>query len=482
MGASPVIDLNTQLVAQRRSFVHDGPPTLAQRQNDLKRLKQAILTHRATLEQAIEADFGRRPHTETALFEILPTLQGIEYLSRNLRRFMRPRRRRVALHFQPARAWVQYQPLGVIGIVSPWNYPLSLSLMPLATAIAAGNRVMLKPSELTPCTGALLAQLLRQLFPPEQVALIPGGPDIGAAFSALPFDHLLFTGSTTVGRQVMRAASDHLVPLTLELGGKSPALITPEFNLIRAARAIALGKLVNAGQTCIAPDYVLVPQDQIEDFVVAYRDAVTAAYPGGCADPAYASIISPRHHARLQALARDAADKGARVIEIGVSNSAAPVPASAPAAADSIHERCLAPTLILDATRDMAVLQEEIFGPVLPVIGYATLDEAIARVNAGPRPLALYVFSDRRGAIERILKHTTSGNVCINDTLLHYAQDDLPFGGVGASGMGAYHGEEGFRALSHAKGVFRQSRLNLSGAARAPFGALTRLTLRWLLR
>jgi len=314
-----------------------------------------------------------------------------------------------------------------------------------------------------------MASMLREIFPEEQVAVVTGGSDVGSAFSALPFDHLVFTGSTDVGRAVMRAASENLVPVTLELGGKSPVIIDRSFSPTRAAKSIAYGKLSNAGQTCIAPDYALVHESEIDSFIAAFDAAVRSAYPAGAGDKGYGAIISQRHYDRLVGLIEDARQKGAKVMDIGA--------ASEPATACT-----LPPTVIVGATPDMTVMQQEVFGPILPIVSYKEIADAIGFINANPRPLALYVFSDRRAAVERILDRTTSGNATINDTLLHYVQDDLPFGGVGPSGMGAYHGEEGFRSLSHAKGVFTQARWNFTGVMRAPFGRLTDLVLNFLLR
>jgi len=461
-------NLTDKLALQRASFLRDGAPPLARRKADLAKLKQALLANREQLANAVSTDFGHRSVYETKILDLMPVIQSINYLSRNLRRWMRPQRRHVAMHFQPASARIEFQPLGIIGIISPWNYPISLLFTPLATAIAAGNRAMIKPSELTPATNAVIISLLREIFPEEQVAVVTGNADIGAAFSALPFDHLIFTGSTSVGRSVMRAASENLVPVTLELGGKSPVIVERGYSMTQAAASIAFGKLANAGQTCIAPDYALVHANDIEAFATAYREAVRGYYPGGTDDPAYASLISTRHHARLSGLIEDARGKGATVIPIG--------------ATDSSRERTLAPTLILNATPDMAVMQDEIFGPILPVIAYNDIEEAIAYVNERPRPLALYFFGSAGNDRDQVLQRTTSGNVTINDTLFHYAVDDLPFGGVGPSGMGAYHGEAGFRTLSHAKGIFQQARWNFTGLLQAPFGRITDLVLAWLLR
>jgi coniferyl-aldehyde dehydrogenase len=467
--ATEAIRLMSIIAGQREAFLREGAPTFEKRRADLLKLKNALLGRRKEFEAAISADFGHRPARETAIMEIMPTVQGIDYLRNKLRSWMRPRRRHVAIWFRPASAKVLYQPLGVIGILAPWNYPAGLCLMPLATAIAAGNRAMVKPSEFTPRTSALLTSMLGEIFSGDEVAVVSGGADLGAAFSALPFDHLIFTGSTEVGRAVMKAASENLVPVTLELGGKSPAIVERGFSLSRAAKSIAYGKLSNAGQTCVAPDYVLVHESEVNAFVAAYRDAVSIAYPGGASDVAYASIVSQRHYDRLTNLVSDAAGKGARIVEIGERTG-------------EQRARTMQPTVILGATSDMTVMQQEIFGPVLPILAYKELGDAIAYVNALARPLALYIFSDHRSTVDSVLARTTSGNVSVNDTLLHYAQDDLPFGGVGASGMGAYHGEEGFRSLSHVKGVFAQSRLSFTGLMRAPFGRTADLILRLMLR
>lgn len=464
-------ELDRILARQCAAFMRGGPPSLQERRADLKKLRAAILARRAAIERALDADFGHRSRHETAAMEMMTLVQGIDYLHRHLRRFMAPARRHVALTFRFARARVEYQPLGVIGIIAPWNYPLSLALMPLATAIAAGNRAMLKPSEFTPETSRLLARMLADTFAEEQVAVVTGDAAVGAAFAALPFDHLLFTGSTAVGRAVMRAASENLVPVTLELGGKSPAIVAPGWAHDRTAASIANGKLANAGQTCIAPDYVMVHADEVKAFAEIYGRAVEALYPDGPASDDYTSIINDRHVDRLRRLIDDARTKGAYIVEVG----------KRPESAQS-RPRTLAPVVILGATGDMAIMQEEIFGPVLPVVTYGTIDEAVAFVNAHPRPLALYYFGGDDADRRKVLSRTTSGNVGINSTLMHYAQDDLPFGGVGASGMGAYHGVEGFRRMSHAKGVYVQGRWNAADLMRAPFGRLADAVLRAMLR
>ncbi|BEN26449.1 MULTISPECIES: coniferyl aldehyde dehydrogenase [Serratia] len=470
-GDDILMTMEQRLAAQRHAFLRDGAPTIAQRKAALRRLRSAILAQRGALTAAVSADFGHRSPYETEILEILVTVQAIDYLLRNLKRFMQPERRHVALPYQAGRAYVQYQPKGVIGVMAPWNYPFSLTFIPLATALAAGNRVMLKPSELTPHTSQLIETMLAALFPADEVAVVTGGPDVGAGFSELAFDHLVFTGSTAIGRQIMQAAGKNLVPLTLELGGKSPAVVAPGAVNARTVNSLAFGKLSNAGQTCIAPDFLLIHQDDVENFIALYDAAVKAFYPDGPTSHDYGAIINDRHYHRLQDLLTDAQARGARIVPVGHRP-------------DSAVERpkTLAPTLIVGAPDDSRIMQEEIFGPLLPIRTYAAFDEAIDVINAGPRPLALYYFGPGGALQDRLLARTTSGNVSVNATLLHFAQDDLPFGGIGPSGMGAYHGVEGFRALSHAKGVFIQSRWRFTDLLRAPFGRLADAVLKVMLR
>jgi coniferyl-aldehyde dehydrogenase len=460
--------LGAILSKQRAAFLRDGPPSVAQRRADLLKLKRALLARRPQFEAAISKDFGYRSAYETRIMEVIPLIQAVNYLRRNLAKWMRPERRRISLHFLPGRARVFYQPVGVVGIVSPWNYPLSLAIMPLLSAIAAGNRAILKPSELTPATSNLLKSMLRDIFPEDQVAVVTGGPEIGAAFTRLPFDHLVFTGSTKVGRTVMKEAAENLVPVTLELGGKSPTLIGPDADIETAAGSVAYGKLANAGQTCIAPDYVLVHEKDAAAFIASYDATAVKLYPEGGGDLNYTSIASGRHYARLRSLLDDAEKKGARVIQSGKS------------VAGDTHK--LPSAIVFNVTDDMAILREEVFGPILPVVTYRTLDEAIAYINRKPRPLALYYFGSSKEDRRKVLTRTISGNVTVNDTLMHYVQNALPFGGVGQSGMGAYHGIEGFKSLSHAKGVFEQSRWNLGGLLRPPFNRTTDMVIRYLLR
>ena len=465
---SPDRDLHATLELQRAAFLRDGPPTLKQRRHDLTKLKEAILARQDQFVAALDSDFGHRARQESLMLDLGSTVGAINYLHGKLRRFMRPERRQVGAIFRPASAKVVYQPLGVIGVVAPWNFPVSLAITPLATTLAAGNRVMLKPSEMTPATTELLAAMLAETFDKEQVAVVTGDAEIGRAFSSLPFDHLFFTGSIPVGRAIMRAASENLVPVTLELGGKSPIIVDEDYSLQTAARRIAYGKCANGGQICTSPDYLLLPKGKTEDFVAAFRREIDTLYPNVSGNPDFTWVLNDRHFARLTGLVEDAKAKGACVVELGARQ-----------ASDS---RQFLPTMLLDVTDEMAVMQEEIFGPILPVVTYDRLEDAIGYVNARPRPLALYFFSDDAESRRRVLERTTSGGVMVNETILHYAQDDLPFGGIGPSGMGAYHGFEGFKTMSHAKAVFQQARFNLADLFRPPFGRVFDFLLGFMLR
>ena len=452
----PGAEAERLLAAQRAAQARDGVPDLAARLASLDKLQAQIKKHRRAFAEAISADFGNRSAAESDLAEIMTALNGIQHAKRHLARWMKPQRRAVHWSFRPSRARVIYQPLGVVGIISPWNYPLMLSLSPICDALSAGNRVMLKPSELTPRVSALLKLMLGEAFPEEQVAVVLGGPEVAQAFSALPFDHLLFTGSTAVGRHVMRAAADHLTPVTLELGGKSPVVVCRDYPLKKAARTIAIGKYLNAGQTCIAPDYVLVPADLAESFAETFLAETRTLYPTIAGNPDYSSIVSDRHYRRLVALIDGARAAGARVLQREDSAAAG--------------ERKLPPTVLLQTTPDMAVMQEEIFGPILPVVPYTDLDQAIQLINGGPRPLALYCFSNDHAVVDGVLNRTVSGGVTVNGTLMHVAQDDLPFGGVGPSGTGAYHGHDGFLRFSHARSVFEISRFSSLERLAPPYG------------
>ncbi|HJM52137.1 MAG TPA: coniferyl aldehyde dehydrogenase [Alphaproteobacteria bacterium] len=462
------------LADQRAAAVREGTPGAAQRRADLDKLLKAVLANQVAIAEAIAADFGHRSPVETALAEVYTTVDTIRHARRHLGRWMRPRRRPVSLPFLPARAQVVYQPLGVVGIISPWNYPFYLALSPLIGVLAAGNRAMIKPSELVPRTADLIENLIADTFAEDQVAVVTGGVTLGEVMAGLPFDHLLFTGSTRVGRLVMRAAAANLTPLTLELGGKSPVIVAPGFDLERAARSIVAGKLLNAGQTCIAPDYVLTPEGTLDALVAQIKLFVARMYPRLGDNPDYSAIVNERHFARLNGLVEDAVDQGAQVIEINPAGEDLTAGGPGPGLK-------LAPKLVIEPSDRMQVMQDEIFGPILPIRSYRVLDDALADVAARPRPLALYYFDSDARRIERVLGETVSGGVSINETLLHVAQEALPFGGVGPSGMGRYHGFDGFESFSHKKGVFRQSRLNGTALMHPPYGKLARTMLKTLI-
>ncbi|MGO8953205.1 MAG: coniferyl aldehyde dehydrogenase [Rhodomicrobium sp.] len=462
--------LSDILSHQRQAFLREGPPPYAERRADIVKLRDAVKNEAEAIASAISADFGNRSRHETLLADVWPVIASARHTLHHLRSWMKPKSVAVGLELLPARARILYQPLGVVGIISPWNYPFQLAIMPLMAALAAGNRAMLKPSELTPRTSEFLASFLGKLYPAEKVATVLGGPEAGAAFAALPFDHLFYTGSTAVGRKVMLAAAQNLTPVTLELGGKSPCIVGEDAALPAAAESIASGKLLNAGQTCIAPDYVLVPEARREEFLNLLQAAVRKLYPSLRTNPDYTSIVNGRHYGRIARYIEEARQRAVRVIEINPANE--PLPAD---------ERKIAPTLLIDPPDDAAVMREEIFGPVLPVKSYGSLDEAIDYVNSHPRPLALYYFGAGRESRDKVLNRTASGGASVNETLMHVVVENLPFGGVGPSGMGAYHGEYGFQTFSHRKGVFLQSPLNGTGLLRPPYGRLAGKMLKFML-
>jgi coniferyl-aldehyde dehydrogenase len=457
-------------LAQLRAAWNAQRPDYGQRMDDLARLRSAFKRRLDGLVDAMSADFGRRSRHESLLTDGMTVLHEIDLVRSRLRRWMRPRGKAVEWTFLPASAEIRYQALGVIGIISPWNYPVNLALIPLVSAIGAGNHVMLKPSEFTPRTSQAMAELLAEVFPADRVATVQGDAQVAADFATLPFDHLLFTGSTPVGRKVMAAAAPNLTPVTLELGGKSPAIIAPGYPLETAAARIAAGKLLNAGQTCIAPDYVLLREQDREPFVAALRAYVARHYPDLRGNADYTSIINARQYTRLQGLVDEARLRGAQVISIPDDS------------AHDIDARVFAPTVVMDAPADSRVLQEEIFGPILPIISVESVDAAIAYINARPRPLALYHFDHDGARTRQVLESCVAGGVSINDCIYHNAQAELPFGGVGPSGMGHYHGHHGFLTFSKQLPVFRQARFSSLSMLRPPYKGLAGFVTRFLTR
>ena len=467
LNTSPLTQL---LQRQRSSYLAAPNPNYATRVEQLTRLKAAILQFQTPLVEALSQDYGHRSIDDSLISDIMPVINNINYSLKNLKKWLKPSARHAGILLAPAKVTVHYQPLGVIGIIVPWNFPVMLSIGPLVTAIAAGNHAMLKMSEFTPATNQVIKQLLAQVFDESHVAVVEGEADIAAQFSALPFDHLLFTGSTTVGRHVMRAAANNLTPVTLELGGKSPVIIAPDMPLEIAVERMIYGKCLNAGQICVAPDYVLCPKTKVDDFIAAYQAKFKAMYGTINHNKDYGSIINTRQFDRLMTVLEDAKAKGARVIS------------ATDEAIDSQHRK-LATQLITHTSEYMLLMQEEIFGPLLPIIGYDSLDEAIQYINHRARPLALYVMSFDEPTQQKILQQTHSGGVCINETVFHVAADDAPFGGIGPSGMGHYHGKEGFLTFSHAKTVLSRGRFNTGKFVHPPYGTfIQRILMKLFLR
>jgi coniferyl-aldehyde dehydrogenase len=435
-------------------------PALAERLDRLARLRAAVSGNEARFEAAISADFGHRSSTETLIAETMFVLGEIRHTTKHLKKWMAPRRVSTALQFMPAKNRLMPQPLGVVGIIAPWNYPLQLTLAPAVGAIAAGNRVMIKPSELVPRFSALLKEVISAKFDASEIVVTGIEDDIAKTFASLPFDHLIFTGSTRVGRLVAEAAGRNLTPITLELGGKSPVIVDRSADLAEAAQRIAYAKLLNAGQTCIAPDYVLVPEASLQDFADKVQANMRTMFGTDPDNKDYTSIVSDRHYARLESLVADAGAKGARIMQAAKPDDAA-----------WKSKRKFPPTIVVGATPDMTIMQEEIFGPLLPVMGYKDAGEPVAYINRHDRPLALYWFGKDEAARDEVLARTVSGGVTVNDCLFHFAQINQPMGGVGASGTGAYHGEWGFDNLSKLKPVFYRSPFNRLADLYPPYGA-----------
>ncbi len=459
-------NLNEILHAQRTAFNANPNSVWDERKNNLVKLGKLINENEPEFQQAIAEDFGHRSFIETTLAEVSVIHGGIKHAIKHTQKWLRTRKAPTALQFQPASNKIMPQPLGVIGIISPWNYPLQLAIMPLIGALGAGNRVMIKPSEYTPRFSILLKSVLSEIFSDDEVYVAVGGVKVAQEFSALPFDHLLFTGSTAVGRIIASAAAKNLTPVTLELGGKSPVIIDESANLRLTIARITNGKLLNAGQTCVAPDYVLMPQHGIEAFSEALIAKAEEFYPKFAGNPDYTSIIADNHYARLQSLLEDAKNKGATLRTAGNDNPQA-----------LAQERRIPLTVVTNCTPDMRIMQEEIFGPLLPIVASETLEDSLQYIQSRERPLALYWFGENKARRDYVLKNTISGGAAINETAWQVVQEDIPFGGIGPSGMGGYHGEYGFRTFSHMKGVFFQSRFSGGKMLFPPYTEKTRKIL-----
>ena len=451
--------LEKQKIQSRRQIY----PSLSMRIDRLDRMLDMMLEYQSRIPEALSEDFGHRPEMLTKFAELAATFDSIHFIKKNLKSWMKPERRKATPPFNlfGAKAYIQYQPVGVVGIISPWNYPFNLTFGPLAVVLAAGNRAMIKPSEYTPRSSSLMKSMINKYFDADEVEVFPGDASVGQEFSSLHFDHLLFTGSTSVAKKVMEAASKNLVPVTLELGGKSPAIIGESADLKKASDRIWNGKLMNAGQTCIAPDYVYVKEDDLGDWMEATNNSISSMYPTIFDNDDYTSVVNEGHYARLDGYIEDAKNKGADVIEINPANES-----------EKSHNK-MVPTIILNATDDMLVMQEEIFGPIMPVKTYNQIDEVVDYINLHERPLGLYYFGNKKSEEEFVMSNTVSGGAALNDVIFQFIQDDLPFGGIGPSGMGNYHGIEGFRTFSHARGVYKQTSFEtVLKLMRPPFGKL----------
>ena len=459
------LEMQAILDRQRAAYLAEGVVSSQTRIDRLERAVQVVKKHQKAFVKAMNEDFGHRSEHQSLFTDIASSIGPLRHAQQNLKRWQKKDKRKVTpgvLALLGARAWIEYQPLGVVGVISPWNFPVNLTFTPLAGVLSAGNRCMIKPSEYTPATSAAMAVGFAEEFDEEEIAVITGGPQTGADFSGLAFDHLLFTGATSVAKHVMRAAAENLVPVTLELGGKSPVIISPKADMAPATDALMAGKMLNAGQICLSPDYVFVPRDRMSEFVESSKRSVAKMYPTLLDNPDYTSVVNERHFQRINGYVDEARERGVEVVEIN--------PANENFGQQSTHK--IAPTFLIDPPEDSAVMQEEIFGPVMPIKSYDSLDETMDYVNSHERPLGLYYFGTDQDETDQVLGNTTSGGVTLNDAVMHFAQEDLPFGGVGASGMGSYHGEDGFRTFSHAKAVFKQATFNPAEklGLRPPYG------------
>ena len=462
-GTSSEGRMQAALEAQRQAHIKDGPPSAEKRIEWIDRAIGLLVSHKDAIAEALREDFGHRSVHASLLTDVGGAIGPLKHAKENLRSWMKREKRKVSpalLGLFGARAWIDYQPKGVVGVISPWNFPVNLTFAPLAGIFAAGNRAMIKPSEFTPKTSELMARMFRAAYDETEVAVFAGGPEVGQAFSRLAFDHLLFTGATSIAYHVMRAAAENLVPTTLELGGKSPVIVSRSADMDLTAKRVMFGKTLNAGQICLAPDYVYVPEEKARDFVASAERAVARMYPTLKDNPDYTSVVNQRHYDRLTGYIEDAKAKGAEIVELN--------PAKEDFRQQPYHK--IPPTIVLNPTDDMKIMKDEIFGPLLPVKTYKHVDEAVGYVNEHARPLGLYYFGADAAEQDKVLTRTTSGGVSVNDVVMHVSMEDLPFGGVGPSGMGAYHGIDGFRTFSHAKAVFKQAKMDVTAMMRPPYG------------
>jgi coniferyl-aldehyde dehydrogenase len=465
------------LEMQRAAYLKEGVVSAETRIDRLQRGVDALIKYQDKIVEALNDDFTCRPREVTLLTDIGAGMAPMKHAIKHLRSWMKPEKRTTIFPFNllGGRSRIEYQPLGVVGVIAPWNFPVNMVFAPLAGVLAAGNRAMVKPSEFTPATSALMAEMVAEAYDVSEVAMYDGGPEVGQAFSSLPFDHMIFTGATSIARHIMTAAARNLVPTTLELGGKSPVVISRSADLEKSVGRIMVGKTLNAGQICLAPDYLLVPEEKLHDVIAAAKDAVTSMYPKILDNPEYTSVINERHFERLTGYLKEAEERNQKIIPIN------------PAGEDFSSQQGtmkIAPTLIPEPADDLAMMEEELFGPLLPIRTYNNFEETISYINSKPRPLAAYYFGNDKEEEKALISRTTSGGFCINDVVMHVAQEELPFGGVGPSGMGSYHGEKGFQTFSHAKSVYRQTNINIAklGGMLPPYGKNTESTIKMQLK
>ena len=469
MSTETLQEMESILKLQKKLHIEEGPASIELRKDRLNRCIKMIKEYSDEIINALQKDFGNRDPKSSFLTEIASTIGVLEHAIKNVDKWTKDEKRpsnvdrpffiRMLMGFLGSKSYIKYQPLGTVGVISPWNFPVNLILAPLGGIFAAGNRAMIKPSELTPVTSEVTKKMFEAYFDKSEAAVFTGDAEVGAAFSALPFDHLLFTGGTQIGKKVMKAASDNLVPVTLELGGKSPVIVDENADLSEVAKKVMRGKTMNAGQICLAPDYLMLPKGKSEEFAKASNEAVSEMFADLKYNEDYTSVINERHYERINELVSDAKEKGAEVIQIN--------PAEEDFEQQELHK--IPPTLVLNPTDEMKIMQEEIFGPVLPIKEYEDFDETVNYVNSKDRPLGLYLFSKDKNKEKKVLDNTTSGGVTLNDVIWHIGQEELPFGGVGPSGTGSYHGHDGFKEFSHAKAVYKQFSADLMAQMMPPY-------------
>ena len=469
--------MNSTLQMQRDAYLKEGIVSAEIRIDRLQRGVDVLIKYNEKITDALNTDFTCRPREVTLLTDVGAGIAPMKHAIKHLRSWMKPEKRPTMFPFNlvGGRSRIEYQPLGVVGIIAPWNFPVNMVFAPLAGVLAAGNRAMIKPSEFTPATSALMAEMIAEAYDPAEIAIFDGGPEVGQAFSNLPFDHMIFTGATSIARHILTAAARNLVPVTLELGGKSPVVISRSADIEKSLGRIMTGKTLNAGQICLAPDYLLVPEEKLHEVIAAAQKAVAQMYPRILDNPQYTSVINERHFERLNGYLAEASERGQKIIPIN------------PAKEDFSTQQGtlkIPPTLIPEPADDLKMMEEELFGPLLPIRTYNNFEETISYINSKPRPLAAYYFGDDKQEETALISRTTSGGVCINDVVMQVAQEDLPFGGVGPSGMGAYHGLKGFQTFSHAKSIYRQASINIAklGGMLPPYGKATESTIKMQLK